>query len=130
MGDHPTGLRERARVNEVMDWFNTNFHRVFGYGLCYAQILDPYEIPDKNGQAQAVAAADQGSKRLPGILNDHIFGTRHCLCGNAITLADYFASGIVSLGETIGCSFAAWPNVVRWYESLPSLPFKVVKMFA
>ena len=54
---YPKDLRARAKVNATMDWFNTGFYRTHGYGLCYAQLLDPYKLADPTGQAQALAAA-------------------------------------------------------------------------
>lgn len=119
---YPRDLRERARVNEVMDWFNTGFYRTFGYGLCYAQLLDPYKLADATGQQQAVALNKQGAERFLKILNDHIIGPRTYLCGDRITIADYMASGILSLGEVIGCTFEGYPNVQRWYRTLRALP--------
>jgi glutathione S-transferase len=36
-------LKQRARVNEIMDWLNTNFYREWGYGLCYPYlVLEPH----------------------------------------------------------------------------------------
>jgi len=32
---YPTELKARARVNEVMDWFNANLYRDLGYGVLY-----------------------------------------------------------------------------------------------
>jgi glutathione S-transferase len=119
---YPRELHQRARVNEVMDWFNTNFYRTFGYGLCYSQLLDPYKLPDATGQQQLVAGGKRAAERFLGILNDHIIGPRTYLCGDRITIADYFASGILSLGDVIGCTFAAYPNVVHWYETMRARP--------
>ena len=31
--EYPKDLKQRAKVNELMDWFNTNFYRDFGYGM-------------------------------------------------------------------------------------------------
>ena len=36
---YPKDLRERARVNEVMDFFNTYMMRDYVYGLVYARVL-------------------------------------------------------------------------------------------
>lgn len=119
---YPKELQARARVNEVMDWFNTNFYRSFGYGLCYSQVLDSYKLPDENGQRLSLEASKQRAARNLGILNDHMLGARAYLCGDAITIADYFASGLLSLGEVTGCTFAAYPNVLRWYGRMKSLP--------
>ena len=115
-------LQARARVNEAMDWLNTNFYRTFGYGLCYTQLLDAYKLPDETGQRLLVEAGKSGAERNLRILNDHMLQSGSNLCGEAITIADYFASGLISLGEAIGCTFTAYPNVVRWYDRMKSRP--------
>ncbi|MFO1081630.1 MAG: glutathione S-transferase family protein [Reyranellaceae bacterium] len=120
---YPKDLRRRAEVNAAMDWFNTGFYRTLGYGLCYAQLLDPYKLADPTGQAQALAAARAAAERQLGILDRGMLGNgRPFVCGADITLADYFGSGILSLGAVIGCTYAAWPNVVAWYERLKARP--------
>jgi glutathione S-transferase len=44
------------------------------------------------------------------------------LCGKDITIADYFGYGILSVGEVVGCTFAAYPNIRRWYDRMQSRP--------
>lgn len=120
---YPTALQARARVNETMDWFNTNFYRTFGYGLCYSQVLDHYKLPDETAQRLTLDVAKQRAARNLGILNDHMLNSRQpYLCGDRITIADYFASGILSLGEVIGCGFTGHPNVLKWYGRMKNLP--------
>lgn len=118
---YPADLQARARVNEVMDWFNTNFYRSFGYGLCYAQVLDWFKLPHEDAQRHALETAKQRSGQCLQVLSDHILGDRPYLCGDRITIADYFAAGILSLGDVVGCTFAGHPKVVRWYERMKSL---------
>jgi len=36
---YPSDLKQRARVNEMIDWFNANLYREYGYHLIYPQIL-------------------------------------------------------------------------------------------
>src|SRR5581483_26555 len=36
---YPKDIKQRAKVNEVMDWVNTNFYRDWGYNLCYPQVF-------------------------------------------------------------------------------------------
>ncbi len=120
---YPKDLHARARVNEAMDWFNTNFYRAFGYGLCYSQILDSYKLPDAAAQTFALEVAMKRACHNFRILNDHMLGNgKSYICGDTITLADYFASGLLSLGEVTGCTFADYPNVVRWYGRMKNLP--------
>ena len=36
---YPKDLKKRAKVNEMLDWINTNFYREWGYNLCYPQMF-------------------------------------------------------------------------------------------
>ena len=120
---YPKDLQTRARVNSTMDWANTGLYRNLGYSLCYPQVLPHVRLPDPAAQTLLLNGGQNGSRRLLGIMNDHMLGAgQPWLCGDRISIADYFASGILSLGEVIGCTFAAWPNVQRWYERLQALP--------
>jgi len=120
---YPKDPKARARVNEVMDWVNTGFYRTFGYGLCYGQLMEPYKLAEPAAQALAVGVAKNATQRYLRVLDEHMLGpNKRYLCGDTLTLADYLASGIVSLGDVIGCSFAEFPNVARWYDRMKSLP--------
>lgn len=79
---YPTSLRARARVNETMDWFNTNLYRTFGYGFVYPQILDYCRLPDEGAKKLQVAAGKAQAERFLKVLNDHILGAgAPWLCG-------------------------------------------------
>jgi glutathione S-transferase len=120
---YPKPLQARARVNAAMDWINTGFYRSIGYSLVYPQVLDHVRLADPAAQALLLSAGQAGSRRLLGIMNDHMLGAGNAwLCGDSLSIADYFASGILSLGELIGCDFSGWPNVQRWYERVQELP--------
>jgi glutathione S-transferase len=120
---YPKALKPRAQVNSVMDWANTGLYRTFGYGFCYPQVLDTLKWPDPNTQAQVLAANRESAKRIIGVMNDHLLGGRWpWLCGDRITIADYYVSGILSLGELIGCQFSEWPRVRGWYRQMQTLP--------
>jgi len=120
---YPKDLKARARVNEMMDWFNTGFYRAFGYGLCYGQLMEPYKLTEPAAQALAVGVAKSGAERYLRVVDTHLLGPNKAyLCGDAITLADYLASGIVSLGDVIGCTFAQYPNFARWVDRMKSRP--------
>jgi glutathione S-transferase len=120
---YPKDLQARARINETMDWLNTGFYRTFGYGLCYGQLIDDFKLPDAAAQGMALAASKRGTERYLRVLDNHLLGAKKpWLCGDAITLADYLASGIVSVGDVIGCTFAEYPNLAAWYARMKSRP--------
>jgi glutathione S-transferase len=120
---YPKPLQARAQVNSAMDWVNTGLYRSFGYNLCYPQVLAHVKWPDPTAQSLVLAAGQAGSRKLFGVMNDHMLGAGNpWLCGDDLSIADYFASGVLSLGELTGCSFSAWPNVRRWYDRMGGLP--------
>lgn len=120
---YPADLQARARVNETMDWFNTNLYRTFGYGFVYPQILDYCKLPDEEAQKMQVAAGKVQAERFLKVLNDYTLGQgAPWLCGDTMTIADYLASGMVSVGEVIGCTFGTYPNIVAWYGRIKALP--------
>ena len=56
------------------------------------------------------------------ILNDHWLGPdKPYLCGNQITIADYFGASLLTLGEVVRCDFAAYPNIERWLGNMKKL---------
>jgi len=120
---YPKPLQARARVNSAMDWVNTGLYRSFGYNLCYPQLLPHVKWPDPTAQSLVLSAGQAASRKLLGVMNDHLLGGQNTwLCGTDITIADYFASGILSMGELTGCDFSPWPNVARWYKRMQALP--------
>ncbi len=133
---YPKDLKRRARVNEVMDWFNSNFYRDYGYGLIYPQIFPSHKRPSEEAHAATIAWGKEKTKGWLKILNDHIIGPkRDYLCGDEITIADYFGAAIIQVGEVIRCDFSAYPNVRRWLNKMKALPsyakvYEVVHGFA
>ncbi|MEY4966275.1 MAG: hypothetical protein RL274_1858 [Pseudomonadota bacterium] len=119
---YPADIKKRAKINEVMDWLNTGFYRDFGYNLVYPQLFPHHKRKSEEAHAEVLAWGQSGSKKWLQLLNDHWIGAKNqYLCGNDITVADYFGAGLVSIGELIGCDFAAYPNVQRWLANMKKL---------
>ena len=119
---YPTDLRERARINERMDWFNTGFYRELGYGVIYPQIFPNYTRPDAAVQAAHLAWGREKTRRWLGILDQHIIGGNAFLCGNELTVADYLGIGMLSLGEVTRFDYGEWKNVSRWIATMKARP--------
>ena len=119
---YPKGLQQRARVNERMDWFNTQLSRDYCFGLVFAQLLPHHKRRSDEAQAGTVQWGQERSKVWLQVLNDHILGPgRNYVCGDSITIADHFGAGLLTLGEVIGCDFAAYPYVQGWLARIKAL---------
>ena len=119
---YPKGLQQRARVNERMDWFNTQLSRDYCFGLVFAQLLPHHKRRSSEAQAGTVQWGQERSKVWLQTLNDHILGPGHnYVCGETITIADHFGAGLLTLGEVIGCDFTAYPYVQGWLARIKAL---------
>ena len=120
---YPKDLKARAKVNEVMDWINTNFYRDWGYGLAYPQLFPHQKRRSDEAQEATIEWGQKNARNWLQILNDHWLGPKNqYLCGDQITIADYFAAGIITLGELIRCDLSKYPNVERWLNNVKKLP--------
>ena len=119
---YPRELRQRARVNERMDWLNTQFYRDFGYGLVYPQLFPHHKRPTEDQQSGVVAWGKDKSQRWLKVLDQDLIGKNPYLCGNEITIADYLGTAFLSLGEILRCNFSAYPNIGRWLNTMKARP--------
>jgi glutathione S-transferase len=119
---YPKDLRQRARVNERMDWFNTQLCRDFAYGFVYPQIFPTHKRPSAEVQAATLAWGRERAIGWMKVLDEHLIGPKNAyLCGNQMTIADYFGASFVALGELIRSDFKAYPNVQRWLGNMKRL---------
>ena len=119
---YPKDLRERARVNEMMDWVNTNLYREFAYGLVYPQAFPTHKRRSDEAQAATLAWAKEKSQGWLKVLDQSLIGPKKAyLCGDKLTIADYLGAEMVGLGELIRCNFSPYPNVERWLGNMKRL---------
>ena len=119
---YPRELRERARVNEIMDWFNTGLSRDLSYGMVYPQIFPNHKREDPVVQRGHLAWAREKSRRWLGILDKNFIGSHKYLGGDAISIADYLGIGMLSTGEAAHLDYTAWPNLSRWIATMKARP--------
>jgi glutathione S-transferase len=120
---YPKDLKQRAKVNEAMDWFNTNFYRDYAYGLFYPQLFPHHKRQNDVAQTACVEWALERTRNWLQILNDHYLGKGNkYLTGDQITIADYLGVCLITLGEVPRCDFSKYPNVSRWIDTMKKLP--------
>ncbi|MGZ3418092.1 MAG: glutathione S-transferase family protein [Polyangiales bacterium] len=119
---YPKDLQKRARINEVMDWFNTNLYREWGYNLIYPQIFPHHKRATDEAHAGVVSWGKEKSERWLGVLDQHMLANKKFLTGDEITIADYFAAQILSAGDLIGVNLAKYPNIDRYMKTMRALP--------
>ena len=121
--EYPKDLRARARVNEAMDFLNTQFYRDFGYGVVYPQLFPHHRRRSDEAHAACIEWGQKNAERWLQVIDRAWLGDgRAFLCGADITIADYLGSGIVSIGELVGCDFGAYPNLRAWLQRMKQLP--------
>jgi glutathione S-transferase len=120
--EYPKDLKQRAKVDEAMDWFNTQFYRDYGYGLLYPQVFPHHKRPTDDQQQGTIAWGKKKACAWLGILDQNVLGGNDWVANNRISIADYFGVGLVTAGELIGCTFADYPNVQRWIARMKALP--------
>lgn len=120
---YPKDLQQRARVNERMDWFNTQLNREFNYGFVYPQIFGFMKRPTDESQNVQVQWGREKASGWLKVLNDSILAPgNNYVCGDKITIADYQGAVMVAVGEVAGCRFSDYPNVCAWLGRMKALP--------
>ncbi len=120
---YPKGLNQRTKVNEAMDWINSNLYRDFGYAFCYPQVFPHLKLRSDDAQAAALEKGKERSIRWLKALNEYWIGPqKNYLCADRITIADYFGACLVTIGELIRADFSIYPNITRWLGNMEQLP--------
>ncbi len=120
---YPKDLKMRAKVNEMMDWFNTHFYHDYGYGVVYPQVFPHHKRPSDELQKGTIEWAKEKTKGWLQVLNDHILGKGNkYLTGDQMTIADYFGAALLTCGEPIRTSFDGYPNIKAWLGRMAETP--------
>ena len=119
---YPGELHARARVNQLMDWFNTGFYRDFGYGVVYPQTLPNYRNENPVTQADVIKAGEERARRWLAVLNDNWLAEGPFLTGSEVTIADYLGASYVTIADWIGYDLSDYPKVTAWIEAMRARP--------
>lgn len=120
---YPQDLKKRARVNEMMDWFNTGFYRDYGYNVVYPQIYPHHKRPTDEVQQGTIEWGKGLTRKWLKTLNDVWLGKGNkFLTGDEITIADYFGAALLTSGHVIRNEFKDYPKVEAWLKRVEALP--------
>jgi glutathione S-transferase len=118
---YPSELKTRARVNEALDWFNTQFHECYCLFACYPHMGVPHGA-DPDLLKSLITYGEAHAGRWLTILDEHMLGDRAYVCGHEISLADYLGASFVRLGELGDFDLSPYRNIRRWLARLNARP--------
>ena len=119
---YPSDLQQRARINEAIDWFNSNLYRDVAFNLTYPQIFDHHHRRSAEGTAAAVAWGQEASVRWLRVLDEHLLGDEaDYLCLGRLTIADLFGACLLSVADLVRFDLSEYPNIVRWLGNVSAL---------
>jgi len=118
---YPKDLKKRARVNSVMDWFNTAFMREFAYHLTYPQLFPHHKRSSDVTQTDTIQWGRDKCEFWFDILDKNLIGNHKFVAGDEITIADYFGAEIIATGDIIGVKLDRYPNISRWMKTMRGL---------
>jgi glutathione S-transferase len=118
---YPQELRARARVNAVMDWFNTGLSFYLNYLHAYPQFLPNHAWSSPAVQAETLARGLQGARRALDVLDRHMLADAY-VCGPDLTIADYLGAGYLGVSEAIDFDLSPWPRAAAWMERMRARP--------
>jgi len=118
---YPKDLQQRARVNERMDWVNTQLNRELCYGFVYPRIFGFHKRRSDEAQAAQLEWHGERAKGWLKVMDSHMLGGSKYLCGDSITIADYYAAPFVHMAEVVGSDLGAYPNVSAWLSRMKQL---------
>jgi glutathione S-transferase len=119
---YPKALKARAKVNELMDWFNTGFYRDYAYNVVYPQIYPHHKRQTDETQAKTIEWGKSQTQKWLRVLNDHWLGKGNTfLAGNEMTIADIFGYALITCGMVTRDEFKAYPNIQRWLKEVGKL---------
>lgn len=122
---YPKELKARARVNEIMDWFNTNLYREVAYHMVYPQVFPSHARATEDETNSVIAWGLERSKAALEVLNGNwhmLAGEGPYLTGSQITIADYLGADLLGCADMIRVNWGRYPKVGRWLDTMKARP--------
>jgi len=118
---YPRDLKRRAKIHEAMDWLNTSLYRVMGYSFIYPQLYAHHRHEPEEANRATITWGRERTRQYLELLDQHWLGKQRFLCGDELTLADFFGAPIVGQLDLVQTGLARLPNVARWMSNMREL---------
>jgi glutathione S-transferase len=119
---YPKDLKQRARINERMDWFNTKFYRDWAYNMIYPQLFPHHKRATDEHTAATIEWGKTRSAAALTQLEQDILGDNKFVCGDTMTIADLFGAQFVCLGDIVRTDFDKYAKTKGWIGRMKALP--------
>jgi glutathione S-transferase len=118
---YPRDLKRRAKIHEAMDWLNTSLYRVMGYSFIYPQLYAHHRHEPEAANRATIEWGRQRTLQYLELLDQHWLGNHPFLCGDELTLADFFGAPLLGQFDLLHLSLARLQNVARWMSNMREL---------
>jgi glutathione S-transferase len=118
---YPQGVRAQARVDAAMSWFGMQFHEYFCLFTCYPHMGVPHGLSPEL-KAGLLAFGREHAPRWLKVLDQHMLAKADFVCGEAVTIADYYGLAFVLLGALADYDFSPYPNIEAWIARMRARP--------
>jgi glutathione S-transferase len=118
---YPQQLERRAKIHEAMDWLNTSLYRVMGYSFIYPQIYAHHRHEPEEVNRATIEWGRARTLQYLELLDQHWLGKKRFLCGDELSIADFFGAPILGQFDLLQISLARFENVARWMNRMREL---------
>ena len=120
---YPLDLKARARINAMMDWFNTGLSKDLHWHYCYLQMFAHHRFENPTAQSAVTRRGLERARRWLTILDDHYLAHGGgFLVGRQISLADYLGAVYLGVCDAVDFDLSGWPRVAAWLERMRARP--------
>jgi glutathione S-transferase len=116
----PSDLRGQADVLRWLAWESAHWDAE-SWGMVAFEKASKAVLGLGPPDPAFIARGEQNFARFAAVLNDSL-KAKSWLIGERLTIADFSIAGFVSLAERLALPVEKFPEILRWYRGLATLP--------
>jgi glutathione S-transferase len=116
----PSDLRGQADVLRWLSWESAHWDAE-SWGMVVFEKASKAVLGLGPPDPAFIARGEQNFARFAAVLNDSLRG-KTWLVGERLTIADFSIAGFVPLAERMALPVEKFPEILRWYKRLATLP--------